>query len=684
MQDIYDRFFLPWCEKHYPDEDVASFSTLRRARRDPQFDNVKEKIKHYHLKCDQCAYFSKAMSRGFTSRAEETEVNRLYVEHNLLHREWRRKEEKLMQEASHNPDRLTLIRCDDTEAVKFPHPGSRQWKGLSRSQGFEVIPWCVEDVSRGVREYVYTPKRLVPHGANRFCTLLHTVLQANRSCGTAAAEARRLVIIVDNYGENRNYANFAFLSEIVLSGWYDSAELLFGPVGHTHNGVDAIHHKHNVSVGAYFAGTLAHYIHNYGLVFTSPSTRPSASLCLIQYDWDEHYRNNTIRLNGINARCRVTGALLAVGFKVARRGNDPLVQVWYTQDTTMTPRWIGIGNEVDGPGFVALKRRPSAPPRLINPRRTVRNDAVLKWIKKVKLAEQVRVNGENAEGCIEWVTRAAKTGTVPVNEYLDDEHRVPNGRFGTPAKIGVVGGLEVTMDVIVGHADGTSTADFWKTTDLQTLPRTLAVGMRPVQPVLGYALRRDRRQFLAISDSSGANGAVQLLGAGEHDPPIMRGEEASDEVEENAIEGSVCSYRTLRGRRGVGDQGDGEHHWVSDSSARSGFTRTTQRKRRKVARRRTTGKVTASTCRGLIKVGTKCYAVDKESDDGKWIVTKGKVQARTGKGKKIVYRVWFNGHAEPYMYPRSDVFSSREEAEAVCEGRDAEDLTSGSGSGDDN
>jgi hypothetical protein len=36
-----------------------------------------------------------------------------------------------------------------------------------------------------------------------------------------------------------------FTTEIVWRKWYDEASNLFGPVGHTHNGVDAEHSHHN-------------------------------------------------------------------------------------------------------------------------------------------------------------------------------------------------------------------------------------------------------------------------------------------------------------------------------------------------------------------------------------------------------------------------------------------------------
>ena len=36
-----------------------------------------------------------------------------------------------------------------------------------------------------------------------------------------------------------------FVSLNVLCRWYDEVNIVYGPVGHTHTGVDAEHRKHN-------------------------------------------------------------------------------------------------------------------------------------------------------------------------------------------------------------------------------------------------------------------------------------------------------------------------------------------------------------------------------------------------------------------------------------------------------
>jgi hypothetical protein len=80
-------------------------------------------------------------------------------------------------------------------------------------------------------------------------------------------QARTCVFLADNYSENKNNHVLAFCSELVMHGcrllvlplpifsyvyfrWYDDVTIVYGPVGHTHNGVDAYHRQHNQVLSA--------------------------------------------------------------------------------------------------------------------------------------------------------------------------------------------------------------------------------------------------------------------------------------------------------------------------------------------------------------------------------------------------------------------------------------------------
>jgi len=163
--------------------------------------------------------------------------------------------------------------------------------------------------------------------------MVNEVLYANRTCGTVHAKARRCVIIADNYSENRNYlVTGAYAAELVAAGWFDSVEMLFGPVGHTHNGVDAVHSVHNTRLlltpCTYLGDLLEKFANSwFSTLLYSCNTLQSSVLCRkkppahcilgVLYNWQERYKKNTNKLAGINSRDS-EGALIATGFKTER------------------------------------------------------------------------------------------------------------------------------------------------------------------------------------------------------------------------------------------------------------------------------------------------------------------------------------------------------------------------------
>ena len=66
-----------------------------------------------------------------------------------------------------------------------------------------------------------------------------------------------------------------------MAGWYDEIVLLFGPVGHTHNGIDANHKIHNEVVGRSASPTLADWVSQYEQSWIDPDKRPTAGVIVI-------------------------------------------------------------------------------------------------------------------------------------------------------------------------------------------------------------------------------------------------------------------------------------------------------------------------------------------------------------------------------------------------------------------
>ena len=136
-----------------------------------------------------------------------------------------------------------VLGYDDTSSVGFPKFTNRDIKNLSQSR-LHVIPFNITNYTSGETAYVYTLKGGFPKGGNRLCTVLYKYLRKVKFGDHPCKYARTLYLVADNYSENKNNCVFAFCTELVMRGWFDEIYLEFGPVGHTHNGTDAIHRIH--------------------------------------------------------------------------------------------------------------------------------------------------------------------------------------------------------------------------------------------------------------------------------------------------------------------------------------------------------------------------------------------------------------------------------------------------------
>jgi len=114
----------------------------------------------------------------------------------------------------------------------------------------------------------------------------------------AEAKSKKLVLMADNCSENKNHSLFAFCSELVNRGWYDEIQMLFGPVGHTHNGNDAVHYIHNQIAGNFVSITPAELFQNYAYAWHTERTRPQPIIVDTQYAWDERYAPYLNRVSG--------------------------------------------------------------------------------------------------------------------------------------------------------------------------------------------------------------------------------------------------------------------------------------------------------------------------------------------------------------------------------------------------
>jgi len=145
-----------------------------------------------------------------------------------------------------------------------------------------MTPFNLTNHGTGENIYMYDLKGKWKKGADRLCTILYTVvrrikMKADDACSETELlqkKNRKLILMADNCAENKNNCLFAFCSELIARKWYDEIELYFGPVGHTHNGNDAVHFIHNQIAGNQVSITPAELFNNYQHAWRDPIKRP--------------------------------------------------------------------------------------------------------------------------------------------------------------------------------------------------------------------------------------------------------------------------------------------------------------------------------------------------------------------------------------------------------------------------
>jgi len=186
-----------------------------------------------------------------------------------------------------------VLSFDDTGALGLPRFTNRQPKGLTHNR-VKVVPFNITNHSTGENTYIYMVKERYKKGGNRLCSILWHQIGKVKNSAHENRHARTLYLMADNYAENKNNTLFAFCSDLVERGWFDEVQLLFGPVGHTHNGNDGVHYVHNRLAGNYVSGTLAHYVNHFHHAWATDVTLPDAAIGRVHKDIHRPQVSSTI------------------------------------------------------------------------------------------------------------------------------------------------------------------------------------------------------------------------------------------------------------------------------------------------------------------------------------------------------------------------------------------------------
>jgi hypothetical protein len=446
---IYKDYFEPWWARQVlggnkQEKEKPQFGTWKNARRAPEFKDVKERAKHFHSTCKTCRELKDLLLEAFKTGKDEAEYRQRRRQHNAEVRAWRLLEEHVKAKAVNSPDRYTVIMHDATGALGLPKMRHRVSKGLNPSR-FEVVPWLGIDYSQRKRmDYIYAPKLHTVKDVNYLLSMLHPMIRRTKSDYTKENyKARHLIVIADSASENKGNTIFAYYADMVDAGWYDSVELLFGPVGHTHNGVDAVHKIHNVNLGGMFSGDLGHLVHNYSAAWGREP--PGANILRNIVDWTAYYADILRNMLGFRKSSAYKYSCVR-GFRIARQA-DNTIDLCYKPDPGLDPKWLGRGGFENQPGYFLLKSKPLGLPAEVPLRAVETPNQLAEKIRHLNAPGwQTVMSAQNLLPCIEENCQALLTGIIPVHRRQEEEK--PPGELGVLCEVGAVEGKRGMVRVI--------------------------------------------------------------------------------------------------------------------------------------------------------------------------------------------------------------------------------------------
>jgi hypothetical protein len=388
----------------HPQGTVPSYATFYRARWDARFSDVATRPKHFHCRCPTCfALQARGVRRWLTQEQRQQHMESLRA-HQREYTGWRALEMRLQHSAGHTPLDLLVVAFDDTVSLSLPKFTNRAPKGVPYRK-LKFVPMGITNYSSGEHFYVYMMKKKYRKGANRLLTVLYHMLRAIKWGAHTCARAQELVLIADNASENKNNEMFAFCTELVMRGWFRNVTMLFGPVGHTHNGIDGYHFTHNQVVGNYCSVSLAEYIHRFNEGWHTDRTRPKSVLLETQYNWRANYAPDMQRVEAFSKSRNVSTPCRAFHFRLQERVVAMQVKVDPCQAT-----YTGVGGVPDGPGFVVLRTIPRAVPQETA---GVVKGFGRKYVRRLDASAQRQACETEAKlEHFEWVLKCAESGSV--------------------------------------------------------------------------------------------------------------------------------------------------------------------------------------------------------------------------------------------------------------------------------
>jgi len=330
----------------------------------------------YHSRCLDCANLQARRLSSFANTDDAQEWKLEWDDHHRMKRDWREFEAGKVQSARHDPERYLVFLFDATNGLGLPKFTNRPQKGLTTSR-FVVVPWLISDVATGKDYYFYVAQDRFKTDGNRLCTYLMRVFRAKKFGTHPSRRAREVSLIADSCSQNKNNTLLAFCTHLIIKNWFDSIELLFGPVGHTHNGVDHQHQIHNEILGNFTSLNFVELVARFEQAWSMEHARPIPVVLDEQLDWENYYKPFMQPIGGhTNTPKDPVGVR---GFRICR-GRRGVVEVLWKTHAESSGKWRGADGNEGSPGFAILRGVPAGEPKVIPPATTIMD---LKYYKQL-------------------------------------------------------------------------------------------------------------------------------------------------------------------------------------------------------------------------------------------------------------------------------------------------------------
>jgi hypothetical protein len=389
---------------------------------DPDFDDVERRPKHHHCRCPTCAKHEAVLQHRWQTRQDLTEIRSLISEHDQEVRNWRQTEADFQLRSRYSPESLVVLSYDDTCALGFPRFTNRPLKNMTPARVF-VIPFNLTNHGADENFYFYTLKGMFKKGANRLCTTLWYVLRRLKTrpnineLDAQQKKAIHLVLLADNYSENKNMHLLAFCCELIHLEMFHKIELMYGPVGHTHNGNDAVHFVHNNIVGNFESVSPPEFFNQFYSSWQSDKTRPQPVIVDVQYNFKMRYKNHLRHIMFIS---RARAIQLS-------RGSNGIVNLML-KSSPRNEKWCGEGGIPDGPPFVILRSFPQDLPTVVPPSQLKMRPQDATALKGKSVRDYCALLGRSRQ--LEWTLDMMRLGHFPAGDKVTVErtaHRLLQG-----------------------------------------------------------------------------------------------------------------------------------------------------------------------------------------------------------------------------------------------------------------